>query len=96
MALETIELEGGWQVTVDYDYDPGQSGGHWDEEPMSPSVKINNIWAVFTDANDKLIQVDILVFLIETGLIDQNTIEEELISKLAESEPDPDQYRDDL
>ena len=70
MALETIELEGGWQVTVDYDYDAGQSGGHWDEEPIDPSVSINHIWAVFNETNGNLIQVDIFtIFYLSIFLI---------------------------
>jgi len=93
MALETIELEGGWQVTVDYDYDPGQSGGHWDEEPISPSVNINNIWAVFSDSNDKLIQVDVFRFLVETDLVDEEEVQSTILETISNYEPDPDRDR---
>jgi hypothetical protein len=93
MALETIELEGGWQVTVDYDYDPGQSGGHWDEEPIDPSVNINNIWAVFSDSNDKLIQVDVFRFLVETDLVDEEEVQSTILETISNYEPDPDRDR---
>ena len=90
MALETLELEGGWQVTVDYDYDAGQSGGHWDEEPIDPSVSINHIWAVFNETNGNLIQVDVYNFLIQTCLIEEEEVQSSILETIKNYEPNLD------
>ena len=73
-----------------YDYDPGQSGGHWEEEPIDPSVSINHIWAVFNETNGNLIQVDIYNFLIQTCLIEDEEVESTILERIKNYEPNLD------
>ena len=84
-----IELDNGWHVAVDYEYtapekavyytsngDPGHPGS-------SAEARVYNVWATLTERNGKLVQVDVLKFLVDTDLIDIEEIEQEIISKHA-------------
>ena len=83
----TIELDNGWHVVVDYEYtapepaiyytsngDPGHPGSAAD-------VKIYSVWATLTERNGKLVQVDVLNFLVDTDLVDIESLEEDILTK---------------
>ncbi len=85
----TIELDNGWHVAVDYEYTAPEPAVHYTSngDPGHPGAKaearVYSVWATLTERNGKLVQVDVLKFLVDTDLIDIDEIEQEIIEKHA-------------
>jgi hypothetical protein len=82
-----IELENGWHVTVDYEYNAAEKAVYYTSngDPGHPGssayAKIYNVWATLTDREGKLVQVDVFKFLLDTDLIDEQELEQEILNK---------------
>ena len=82
-----IELDNGWHVAVDYEYTAPEPAVHYTSngDPGHPGaraeVRIFNIWANLTERNGKLVQVDVLNFLVDTDLVDIESLEEDILTK---------------
>jgi len=63
------------------------------DQAKGRNENINNIWAVFSDSNDKLIQVDVFRFLVETDLVDEEEVQSTILETISNYEPDPDRDR---
>ena len=83
----TIELDNGWHVAVDYEYTSPEKAVNYTSngDPGHPGarseVRIFNIWANLTERNGKLVQVDVLNFLVDTDLVDIESLEEDILTK---------------
>jgi hypothetical protein len=97
MSLYTLELDGGYQVQIEYEYTAPELG--YDGTGYRGGVNVHAAWAHLKDKNGKLLTVDVLHFLTsiseEVDISDlENHIEEQLTD--GSNEPDPDRFRDDV
>lgn len=91
--LHEIELENGYTVQVEYEYEPAELD--YNGTGYHGGVTIKAVWANLSDANGKLIKVDILHFMTGFDEFDKNELEGILEEKYEDYEPDPDRFRDE-
>tara|TARA_R100001510_G_C7568764_1_gene145990 strand:- start:316 stop:594 length:279 start_codon:yes stop_codon:yes gene_type:complete len=91
--LHEIELENGYMVQVDYEYEASELDYHG--TGYQGGVTINALWVNLTDANGKLLKVDILHFMQGFEEFDKDELEGIIQENYENHEPDPDRYRDE-
>tara|TARA_R100001510_G_scaffold47326_1_gene44608 strand:+ start:1233 stop:1526 length:294 start_codon:yes stop_codon:yes gene_type:complete len=97
MSLYTLELESGYNVQVEYEYNEPELG--YDGTGYRGGVNVHAVWAHLKDKNEKLITVDVLHFLNSISEeFDIQDLEEHIEQELKDgsNEPDPDRFRDDV
>lgn len=97
MSLYTLELDGGYQVQIEYEYTAPELG--YDGTGYRGGVNVHAAWAHLKDKNGKLITVDVLHFLTSISEeVDIQDLEEHIEKELEDgsNEPDPDRFRDDV
>ncbi len=91
--LHEIELENGYTVQVDYEYESSELD--YNGTGYQGGVTINALWANLTDANGKLLKVDILHFMQGFEEFDKDELEGIIQENYEDYEPDPDRFRDE-
>ena len=71
----TLEVEGGYHVEVEYEYNPPELG-YTDGTGFHGGVTIYGIFANLPDEKGKLVKVDVLHFVVTTGLVAIEELEE--------------------
>ena len=97
MSLYTLELDSGYNVQVEYEYNEPELG--YDGTGYRGGVNVHAVWAHLKDKNQKLITVDVLHCLSSISEeFDIQDLEEHIEQELKDgsNEPDPDRFRDDV
>ena len=94
MSMYTLELDGGYQVQVEYEYDSPEMG--YNGTGYRGGVNVQAMWVNLKDKSNKLLTVDIMHFLTSIpDLVDMQELEEHIENEMDNYEPDPDANRDD-
>jgi len=84
MATRDIEFSEEWVGTVDCDIDLGEpqrwydSNGDPGTPGIPPSIEVYRVWMSLKDREGNEIEVDVLPFLHEAGIIDEDDIRRNL------------------
>ena len=91
--IHELELENGYTVQVDYEYDAPELD--YNGTGYQGGATINAVWVNLNDAKGKLIKVDILHFMTGFDEFNKDELEGILEENYKDYEPDPDRYRDE-
>ena len=87
MPSRDIEFSEEWIGTVDCDIDPGEprqwhdSQGNPGTPGIPPSIEVYRVWMSLKDREGNDVEVDVLPFLHEAGIVDEDEIAQDILER---------------